>query len=58
MAKIIEKTIEPSKIKVGSIFRLKIKLEDKYTNKSQLISEEKEILITETGKKLVTEWGE
>lgn len=57
MPKIVEKIIEPNKIEVGSFFKLKIKVEDKYFSKRRLISEDNRYLITEDNKFIKTEWG-
>lgn len=42
----------------GSIFRLKIKVQDEYSYKRRLISEDGKFLVTEDGKYNRTEWGE
>lgn len=58
MPRIIEKIIEPSRIEVGSIFKIKIKVEDEIINKRTLITEDGIRIITEDGKTIRTEWGE
>lgn len=58
MSKIIEKIIEPSKIITGSIFKIKIKVQDDYRDKQQIKAEDNKIIITEDNKSLRTEWGE
>lgn len=55
--KIAEILIEPVKIYVGSIFLLKIKIEDELLNKKYIATKENKILITENGKKIKTEWS-
>lgn len=57
MPKIIEKIIEPNKIIVGSIFKLKVKVEDDYYNKKILATENGVVIISEDGKRIRTEWG-
>lgn len=58
MSRIIEKIVEPTKIYVGSTFKLKIKVQDDYLQYRQIISEDSKILITEDGKQISTEWSE
>ncbi len=53
MSKILEKIIEPSRIEVGSIFLLKIKVER--IRSYSLITEIDDNIILETGENLVTE---
>lgn len=57
MSKIQEIIIEPTKIKVGSNFLLKVKVEDDYFKRRKIISENNKVLITENEKKIRTEWG-
>lgn len=58
MSRIIEKIVEPTKIYVGSTFKLKIKVQDDYLQYRQIITENDKILITEDGKRIITEWSE
>ena len=58
MPKIIEKILEPSRIEVGSTFKIKIKVFDVLTSKKQFITERGIKLITENNKLLRTEWGD
>lgn len=58
MSKIIEKIVEPSKIYVGSTFKLRVKVSDDYTFKKSLITESGLIIVTENKNKIRTEWGE
>lgn len=58
MSRIIEKIVEPTKIYVGSTFKLKIKVQDDYLQYRQIITENGKILITEDGKQISTEWSE
>lgn len=53
MSKIIDKIIEPSRIEVGSIFKLKIKVERILSY--QLVTEFNEDIILENGDFLMTE---
>lgn len=53
MTKILEKIIEPSRIEVGSIFLLKIKVDR--VKSHDLITEINESLILENGENLITE---
>lgn len=55
MSKIVEVKVEPDKIYVGSIFMLKIKIEDSYVNEKYLYSEDNKILITENQFKIKKE---
>lgn len=57
MSKIQEILVEPSKIYVGSTFKIKVKVEDDYFYKKRLISEDNLILITENEEPIRTEWG-
>ena len=57
MPEIIEKIIEPSRIEVGSIFKIKIKVKDILTSKKIFKTESGITLITEDGKLIRTEWG-
>lgn len=41
----------------GSIFKLKVKIEDEYLLKKNLITEDGFTLVAEDGSKLRTEWG-
>lgn len=56
MAQIIEKIIEPSRIEVGSKFKIKIKVEDILISKKAFITEDLINLITEDGKIIRSEW--
>lgn len=49
--------VEPNKIEVGSIFKLKVRVIDNYINKQSVISENRKYIITENGKNIRTEWG-
>lgn len=53
MTKILEKIVEPSKIEVGSFFTIKIKVER--VSSFNLITEEEENIVLETGENLITE---
>lgn len=57
MSRIIETILEPAKIYVGSTFRLKFKVEDDSLIYKQIVSEDNQILITEDGKQITTEWS-
>lgn len=57
MARIIEKIVEPSRIEVGSLFKIKVKVEDILTSKKIFITERGIKLITEDGKLIRSEWG-
>ncbi len=57
MPQIIEKIVEPSRIEVGSIFKIKIKVKDILTSKKVFETENEITLITEDGKLIRTEWG-
>lgn len=58
MARIIEKIVEPSRIEVGSLFKIKVKVADIFSSKEYFITESGIKLITEDGKLIRTEWGE
>ena len=51
--KILETLIEPSRIEVGSTFLLKVKVQ--FVQSYQLITEDNEKLISESGDNLITE---
>lgn len=57
MAQIVEKIIEPSRIEIGSKFKLKIKVEDILISKKRLMTEDEIKLITEGGMIIRSEWG-
>lgn len=57
MNKIIEKIVEPNKIEVGSTFLLKIKIKDILTSKKMLVTEQGKKIITEDNKPIRSEWG-
>lgn len=57
MAQIVEKIIEPSRIEVGSKFKIKIKVEDILISKKRLMTEDGIKLITEGGMIIRSEWG-
>lgn len=57
MSKILEKIVEPSKIYVGSTFKLKIKVQDDYFNRKRIITEDNMLITTQSGKVIRTEWG-
>lgn len=57
MARIIEKIIEPSRIEVGSLFKIKVKVEDILKSKKIFVTERSIKLITEDGKLIRSEWG-
>lgn len=57
MSKILEKIVEPSKIYVGSTFKLKIKVQDDYFNRKKIITEDNMLITTQSGKVIRTEWG-
>lgn len=58
MARIVEKILEPGEIYVGSVFKLKIKVEDELHKISKIITEDGKKIKTEDNKYLRTEWGE
>ena len=51
--KILETLVEPAHIEVGSTFLLKIKIQ--FTQSYQLLTENRDNLITETGDTFITE---
>lgn len=55
-SKIIEKIVEPSKIYIGDKFTLKIKVRDAIPIKQYITTENRQNLITEDNKKIITEW--
>lgn len=57
MPEITEKIVEPSRIEVGSTFKIKIKVKDILTSKKVFETENEITLITEDGKLIRTEWG-
>lgn len=57
MSKILEKIVEPSKIYVGSTFKLKIKVQDDYFNRKRIVTEDNILITTQSGKIIRTEWG-
>lgn len=57
MARIIEKIVEPSRIEVGSLFKIKVKVFDILTSKKIFITERGNKIITEDGKLIRSEWG-
>ena len=57
MSKIKEVIVEPNKIEVGSIFKLKVGVIDNYLIKQIIVSESKNVISTEDGKTIKTEWG-
>lgn len=57
MARIVEKIIEPSRIEVGSLFKIKVKVQDILTSKKVLTTERGIKIITEDGKLIRSEWG-
>ena len=57
MARIKEIIIEPNKIYINSLFKLKVKVEDYYAKARCLISEDGKAIITEDNKNIRTEWG-
>lgn len=57
MSKIQEVIVEPNKIVVGSTFKLKVRVIDSYIKKQRIISENKQIITTEDGEEIRTEWG-
>ena len=58
MARIIEKILEPSKIDAGSIFKIKVRVEDVLTSKKIFVTEDAIKIITEDGNIIRTEWGD
>ncbi len=57
MSKIYEIIVEPNKIEAKSTFKLKVRVVDSYIKKQKIISENKKIIVTESGEKIRTEWG-
>lgn len=57
MARIIEKIVEPSRIEVGSLFKIKVKVQDILTSKKIFVTERNIKIITEDGKLIRSEWG-
>lgn len=57
MARIIEKIIEPSRIEVGSLFKIKVKVQDMLTSKKIFTTERGIKIITEDGKLIRSDWG-
>lgn len=51
--KILETLVEPAHIEVGSTFLLKVKIQ--FTQSYQLLTENRDNLITETGDTFITE---
>lgn len=58
MASIIEKIVEPARIEVGSIFKIKVKVEDVLSSKKIFITEDAITIITEDDNTIRTEWGD
>lgn len=58
MARITEKIVEPSRIEVGSVFKIKIKVDDVLANKRNFVTENLRKIITEDGNSIRTEWGD
>lgn len=57
MARIVEKIVEPSRIEVGSLFKIKVKVQDILTSKKIFVTERGIKIITEDGKLIRSEWG-
>lgn len=57
MSKIVEMLTEPAQIYVGSVFKLKIKVDDEFQKMKCLTTENGIIICTEDNKILRTEWG-
>lgn len=57
MPRITEKIVEPSRIEVGSLFKIKVKVFDILTSKKIFITERGNKIITEDGKLIRSEWG-
>lgn len=57
MARITEKIVEPSRIEVGSLFKIKVKVQDILTSKKMFTTEIGIKIITEDGKLIRSEWG-
>ena len=58
MARIVEKIIEPSRIDAGSIFKIKVRVEDVLTSKKIFVTEDSIKIVTEEGNIIRTEWGD
>lgn len=58
MIRILDLVVEPSKVYVNQAFKIKVKVQDDYTSKKMIISENNHQIISETGDYLRTEWGE
>ena len=58
MASIIEKIVEPSKIYVGSTFKIKIKVDRDYSFVNEVTTENNLEIITENANNIRTEWGD
>lgn len=58
MARITEIIVEPSTIYIQDRFKIKVKVEDYFTTKRVLITEDNKPIITENDKLIRTEWGE
>ena len=58
MARIVEEIIEPAKIEAGSIFKIKVRVEDVLTSKKIIVTEDFAKIITEDGNTIRTEWGD
>lgn len=58
MAQIVEKIIEPGRIEVGSMFKIKIKVQDVLSSKKIFITEDEIKIITENDNTIRTEWGD
>lgn len=57
MSSIKEIIIEPSKVHARSIFKVKVKIEDDSLLLRQIKSEDNQMLISENGKQIITEWS-
>lgn len=57
MSNIVERILEPAKIYAGSSFRLKLKVKDGSLLYRQIVSEDNQVLITEDGEQIITEWS-
>lgn len=58
MKKIQEIVIEPNKIEVETMFKLKVRVVDDYRHRKIMISEDNKKIITEDYNEIRTEWGE
>ncbi len=58
MQKIQEIILEPNRIEVGTVFKLKVRVIDEYRYRKVLITENNKKIITEDNKEIRTEWGE